>query len=449
MVATPPLLIKGGRLLDPSQGLDEVGDALLRDGKVVHAGAPLEAAPDGAAVVEAAGLVVCPGFIDLHCHLREPGFEHKETVVTGTLAAAKGGFTTVCCMPNTEPAIDSASVVGFIQRKAAAEAAVRVLVIGAVTRGRLGKELADLGELAEAGVIGVSDDGAPVANAALMKSALLYLKPFGLPVIDHCEDPALSRGGVMNEGPVASRLGLRGVPAAAEENMVARNIHLAELTGGWVHLAHLSTAGSVAMVRAAKDRGLPVTAEVMPHHLTLTDEWVLGRQGQGVVNDPLTTGAYDTSAKVNPPLRSSADVDALIDGLKDGVIDIVATDHAPHAAVDKAVTYDEAAFGISNIETALGSLMSLARDGRIDLATLVRRMTSAPANLLGKAGEGLGALRAGAEGDVVVLDPNATWAVDAQAFVSKGKNSPLHGVTLEGRVVATVFGGNVVYREGA
>lgn len=448
MAETRPLFIKGGRILDPSQGLDLVGDLLLQEGRVSYVGAPLESVPD-AEVLDASGLIVSPGFIDLHCHLREPGFEHKETIATGTLAAAKGGFTTVCCMPNTEPAIDSATVVEYIQRKAAAEGVVRVLVIGTVTRGRLGKELADLGELAEAGVIGVSDDGSPVANAALMKSALLYMKPYGLPVIDHCDDPALSRGGVMNEGAVSSRLGLRGVPAAAEESMVARNIQLAELTGGWVHLAHLSTAGSVAMVRGAKERGLPVTAEVMPHHLTLTDAWALGTQGKGDVNDPLTATAYDTTTKVNPPLRSSADIDALVEGLRDGVIDIVATDHAPHAAVDKEVTYDEAAPGISNIETALGSLLSLVHAGRIDLPILVQRMTAAPASLLGKAGQGLGSLQVGSAADAVIFNADSPWQVDPQAFLSRGKNSPLGGVTLKGQVVATVFNGGIAYREGA
>jgi dihydroorotase len=440
------LAIRGGRVLDPARGLDTTADILIEGGRIADVGPGLANGVEN--VVDAQGLVVCPGFVDIHCHLRDPGFEQKETIETGTRAAARGGFTTVCCMPNTEPPIDSRASVEYVLRTAAAVGAVRVLPIGCVSRGRRGETLAELAELAEAGVVGFSDDGNPVADGALMRRALEYSRVLGLPVIDHCEDPSLAKDGVMHEGWVATRLGLRGQPAAAEEAAVARDIALAEFTGSHVHIAHVSSRGSVDLVRAAKARGVNVTAEVTPHHLTLTHEAV-GYSGGG--NDGL---AYDTNAKVNPPLRTPEDVEACVEGLLDGTIDAIATDHAPHALEDKLCEFDQAAFGISNLETALGALLTLVPGGRVDLLTIVQKLTAGPVGALGldrRAGlEDLGSLSPGAPADLVVLDPQREWVVELERFASKGRNTPLAGRTLRGQVVATVCGGRVVYTlEGA
>jgi len=373
-------------------------------------------------------MVVCPGLVDIHCHLRQPGFEEKETIATGTRAAAKGGFTTVCCMPNTDPPVDSGATVEFIRRVASSEGVVRVLPVGCVTKGRAGSELADFGELSTSGVIAFSDDGSPVADSSLMRRALECSQDSGLPIIDHCEDMTLSRGGVMNEGLVAARLGLKGIPAAAEEKMVARDIGLARSTRGRLHIAHVSTAGSVDLIRRARDEGVPVTAEVTPHHLTLTEEMVV---------------SYNTNAKVNPPLRTAEDIVALVLGLKEGVIDVVATDHAPHTAEDKMCEFAQAAFGISGLETALGSLMELVHQGRIDLVTLISKLTHEPSSLLRR--DDLGTLKPGAPADVIVFDPQKEWMVIPDDFASKGKNTPLAGSVLRSRVMVTVAGGVVVY----
>lgn len=440
------LLIKGGRVIDPSQGLDAIGDVLLLEGKVaaVKHGKGL-AAPEGTPVFDAGGLVVTPGFVDLHCHLREPGFEHKETIATGTRAAARGGFTTVCCMPNTDPAIDTRATVEFILERARAEGTARVLPIGAVTKSRAGKHLAELAELADAGCAGFSDDGSPVADARLMRSALSYARPLGVPIMDHCEDPALA-GGCMHEGHIATRLGLRGVPTAAEENMVARDILLAELTGGQVHICHVSTAGSVELIRRARGKGLPLTAEVTPHHLTLTHEWVLGQPDVAQrANGSARRFPYDTNTKVNPPLREASDVEALIAALREGILQAIATDHAPHAMEDKLSPYDEAAFGISGMETAFGSVMSLVHAGKLELPALVGRLTWGPAQIVDRRKVGIGTLKAGAPADVAVLDPSRPWRVETARFASKGKNSPLEEHMLKGMVVATVFGGAMVH----
>ena len=434
-----PVLVKGGRIVDPAQGMDERGDLLILDGVVAVIQTEI-ASPDGARVIDAAGLVVCPGFIDLHCHLREPGFEYKETIATGTRAAARGGFTTVCAMPNTDPVMDSRAVVDFVLRLAREEGAVRVLPIGAVTAGSRGAALTEMAELAEAGAVGFSDDGHPVADANVMRQALSYASGLGLPIINHCEVPELSAGGVMNEGWVATRLGLKGLPRSAEEAMVARDIALAETTGGRLHVAHASTAGTVELVRQAKERGLKVTCEATPHHLTLTDETVLGRGAAAY--EPLSVSAYDTNAKVAPPLRSRPDVEAMVEGLRDGIVDLIATDHAPHASIEKMCTFDEAANGISVLETALGSLMSLVHGGAVSLPTLIDRLTAAPARFLGV---GLGTLRPGASADVTLFDPAAEWVVDPAAFASRGKNTPLAGATLKGRVAATIAAGRVVH----
>jgi dihydroorotase len=435
------LAIRGGRVLDPGRGLDTIADVLIENGRIAKVGAALAAAH----VIEAEGLVVCPGFVDIHCHLRDPGFEHKETIETGTRAAARGGFTTVCCMPNTEPPIDSRATVEYVLRTAAAVGLVRVLPIGCVSQGRHGEALAELADLAEAGAVGFSDDGNPVADASLMRRALEYSQALGLPVIDHCEEPSLTKEGVMHEGWVSTRLGLCGQPAAAEEAAVARDIALAEFTGSHVHIAHVSTRGSVELVRAAKARGVSVTAEVTPHHLTLTHE--------AVAFSPAGNGglSYDTNAKVNPPLRTREDVEACVEGLLDGTIDAIATDHAPHALEDKLCEFDQAAFGISNFETALGALLTLVPGGRLDLPTLVTKLTAGPVKALAldqRPGlDGLGSLTPGAPADVVVLDPQREWVVEPERFASKGRNTPLAGRTLRGQVVATVYGGRVVFAQ--
>jgi dihydroorotase len=438
-----PVLISGGRVLDPSQRIDRVADLLLEGGTVTGISDKISP-PDGAQVIDAAGMIVCPGFIDLHCHLREPGFEYKETIASGTRAAAKGGFTTVCAMPNTQPTMDTRATVDYVIHKAKTEGAVRVLPIGCVTKGSAGQELAEMGELAEAGCIGFSDDGRPVADSNIMRQALTYSTALGLPIINHCETPELFRDGAMNEGWVSNRLGIQGAPNSAEETMVARDISLAEMVGGRAHLAHVSTRGTLELVRRAKESGIAVTCEVTPHHLTLTDEAVMGRSnGDGQAAGPLTLSAYDTYAKVNPPLRTRQDVEAMVSGLRDGVIDFVATDHAPHNSVEKLCTFQEAAFGISVLETALGSLLTLVHSGQLTMPLVVEKLTHAPARFLGRTD--IGSLKPGSEADVTVFDPDAEWTVDTDAFVSYGKNSPLHGSTLRGQVVVTIVGGETAF----
>ena len=446
-MASDTILIRGTRVIDSDQGVDAVTDILVRDGKIA-AIAPLSDGdiPEGCQVIPAGGLVASPGFIDLHCHLREPGFEYKETIATGTKAAARGGFTTLCCMPNTEPPIDNAAVSDFIQRRSRSEGLVRVFPIGCVTKGRKGKELAEMEELAAAGVVAFSDDGDPIDDPHLMRLALTYSLDLGLPLTNHCQERSLSSNGVMAEGWVATSLGLPGIPAAAEEVMMARDLALAELTGGRLHLAHLSTAGAIPLLRQAKERGIRVTAEVCPHHLTITDQWVLGTKGvDGDAAGPL---CYDTSTKVYPPLRTQPDVDALVDALAEGIIDCIATDHAPHDLTSKQVTYQEAAFGISVLETALGSLLQLVHQDRMSLNTVVERLTVGPARVLGPGFAELATLRPGTPADVVLFDPHREWVVDPQQFASKGKNTPLEGTTLRGRVVATLVAGQVVFQDG-
>ena len=427
-----PLLIHGGHIIDPSQGIDETGNLLIIEGRIswLDRGEAMPSRP-GYDVLHAQGLTVCPGFIDLHCHLRQPGFEEKETIASGTRAAARGGFTTVCCMPNTNPALDSQATVDYVRSTAAKEGIVRVLPVGCVSRGRKGREPAPWDELASAGVIGFSDDGDP-ANSPLMRQALEHSRNLGLPVIDHCEDKALSKDGQMNEGTISTRLGLKGIPAAAEEAIVTRDLALAELTGGRLHIAHVSTAGSVDLIRRAKKKGIRVTAEVTPHHLTLTEDSVIG---------------YNTSAKVNPPLRTKQDIQALIQGLKDNTIDIIATDHAPHTGADKACDFKLAASGISGLETALGSLMSLVHDGQLTTATLIAKLTGEPAKIIGNKWGKLGSLTVGAPADITIFDPDLEWIVDSQAFASKGRNTPLEGSRLKGRVMATISQGKLVYKD--
>lgn len=439
-----PILIQGGRIIDPDRQMDQIGDLLIIDGKIQQCGDTVQEMPPETHVINAMGWVISPGFIDLHCHLREPGYEYKETIATGTKAAARGGFTLVCCMPNTNPPLDCGATVEFVLKRARETGSVRVAPIGCVTRGRKGKELANLIELKEAGVVGYSDDGDPVANAHLMRSALTYLLGKDLPIIDHCEDLSLTNEGVMHEDWVASRLGLRGWPAAAEESMIARDIALAEFTGGRLHVAHVTTAKGVELIRRAKENGLDVTAEVTPHHLTMTHEYVMGSSRDGL-EDSLSIDAYDTRAKVNPPLRTKDDTTALLQGLREGVIDAIATDHAPHALTDKQVPFDEAAMGISGLETTLGSLLNLVHTGNLDLMTLVQRLTKGPSSVLGGRFDHLTTLQRGTPADVVAFAPHEEWTVDASQFASKGQNTPLDGQILKGNVKLTLVEGHFAY----
>jgi dihydroorotase len=422
------VLIRNGRVVDPANSIDAVQDVLVSGGRIERVGSRLPA-PDGVTVLDATGKLVCPGFIDIHVHLREPGLEYKETVASGTRAAAAGGFTAVCCMANTHPVNDNRSITDYIRGKAETEGAVRVYPIGAVTRGLAGKELAELAELAEAGCVAFSDDGKCVMNAALYRRAMEYTLPFGAPIISHAEDDHLASGGAMHEGVVSTELGIPGVPAAAEDVMVARDILLAELTGAHLHVAHLSTAGAVRLVREAKARGVHVTAEVTPHHLLLTDEAVR---------------SFDGNMKMNPPLRSKRDAEAVLEGLIDGTIDCIATDHAPHALSEKEGEFDHAASGIVGLETAVSLLMDrLVRPGVLPLATLVARLSRDPARLLGLPG---GSLTAGAPADLTLLDPVAGWTVDPARFESKSRNTPFGGWTLTGRPWKTIVGGRIAWQ---
>ncbi len=428
---TKRLLIRGGRLIDPGRKLDTVGSLLVEDGIVLRLGAEADAAA-GCDVLDAEGLVVCPGFIDLHCHLREPGQEEKETIATGTLAAARGGFTTVCCMPNTLPPLDSREVIDRLMARVAEDAIVRVLPVACVTRGRNGDRLVDMAALADAGVIGFSDDGNPVTAVGLMRRALELTVELGRPVIDHCEDKTLTAGGVINAGAAAETLGVTGMPAYAEELLVARDLELVKATGGWLHVAHVSTESAVELVRLAKVKGLAVTAEVTPHHLTLTEEEVIVSQA---------------NAKVNPPLRTGKDVRALADGLRDGTIDAVATDHAPHTEAEKQRGLADAPFGLSVFETAFGSANSLVQAGHLPLSVLIERLTAGPARILGGRGGRLGTLAVGSVADITIIDTDREWIVDTAEFASKGKSTPLSGRTLKGRVVATLAGGKLVHSD--
>ncbi|MFL5487800.1 MAG: dihydroorotase [Gemmatimonadaceae bacterium] len=425
-----PILLRGGTLVDPSNRLEERGDLLIVDGAIAEIGASLQG-PDEADVIDCTGFLVSPGFIDVHCHLREPGREDVETIATGARAAAAGGFTAVCAMPNTDPVTDNQAAVGFIVRQAQRAAAARVYPIGAISVRQEGKALAEFGEMVGAGAVAVSDDGKPVASAQLMRTALEYARTFRIPVIDHCEEPTLSAGGAMNEGIVSAQLGLKGIPAEAEEIMVIRDILLARLTGGHVHLAHMSTKGSVELIRWGKERGINVTAEVCPHHLSLTEESVRG---------------YETNAKMNPPLRTTKDVEALRDAVKDGTIDLIATDHAPHHYDEKEREFADAPNGIVGLETALAVVVTnLVEKGYLSFAQLVDRMSCTPARIFNLPG---GSLVRGAAADITVFDPKVRWKVDPTQFLSKGRNTPYGGMTLVGRAACTIVAGSVVFRSG-
>ena len=440
-----PIVIKGASVVDPTKETITKAHIIVKDGTIsgIKKGSP-EPLPEYARIIDATNLTVSPGFIDLHTHLREPGFEDKETIASGTSAGIAGGFTTLCAMPNTYPATDSAAVVEFVLQQAKRAGNSRVYPIGCVTKGRQGTELAELRELFESGVVAFSDDGIPIWDSHIMQMALLYSRDFGIPITDHCEDLNLNKGWVMHEGWVSTRLGLSGYPSSGEESMVARNIALAELTGGRLHLAHLSTAGSVELVRLAKSRGLRVTAEVTPHHLTMSEEWVLGVE-ESDYNKPLTKTAYDSLAKVNPPLRTKNDSQALLLGLEDGTIDAIATDHAPHCETDKEVTMQDAAVGFTVLETAFASLMSLVDAGKLKLETVVNRLTVGPASVLGEKLQDLASLNPGTPADLVIFDTNEKWVVDASDFNSKGRNTPLQGKTVKGRIKLVMVQGRIVY----
>jgi dihydroorotase len=428
---TRPLLLKGGRVIDPSRNFDQPADVLIQDGTIAAVGTGL-GMPEGVEIRDVREQVVAPGLVDVHVHLREPGNEDVETIASGARAAAAGGFTAVCAMPNTDPVTDNQAAVGFIVRQSVRAGLTRVYPIGAISVGQRGERLSEFGEMVGAGAVAVSDDGRPVASSHLMRTALEYARTFDLPVADHCEEPTLAAGGVMHEGLVSARLGLKGIPAAAEEIMVARDTLLAGLTGGHVHLCHMSTRGSVDIIRGAKEQGVRVTAEVTPHHLTLTDR---------------ACERYDTHAKMNPPLREAADVAALRQALKQGVIDCIASDHAPHAYDAKEAAFDDAPFGIVGLETAFGVVHTeLVLGGVLTLPELIHRMSTAPAVAFHLPG---GTLRPGAAADVVVLDPTARWTVDATAFSSKSRNTPFAGRALTGRAVLTLVGGKTVHPAGA
>jgi dihydroorotase len=426
-MAERQILLTGGRVIDPDQGLDEVADVLLADGAVAAIGGDITAG-EAADVRDVSGLVVAPGLIDLHVHLREPGGEHKETIATGAWAAAVGGFTAVCAMPNTDPPIDDPAAVGYVAAQGRRAAAARVYPLGAISVGQKGERLALVGEMVDAGAVGITDDGRPVSDSGLMRLALQYAGTFGIPVAAHCEDLSLSRDGSMHEGIIATRLGITGVPSAAEETMIARDLLLAELTGGHLHIQHVSTRNGVDMIRAAKARGVHVTAEGTPHHFTLTHEAVVG---------------YRTEAKVNPPLRTADDRDAVRDGLRDGTLDCIATDHAPHHYDEKEQAFEDAPFGLVGLETALGlAITELVEGGILGLSDLVERMSTSPARAFHLPG---GSLRQGAPADVTVFDPAAEWVVDPVEFVSKSRNTPFAGRTLRGRTRLTIVGGRLVW----
>lgn len=422
------ILIREGHILDPFQDIDSIGDILIEDGEIKDIRLrPSVLRPETTPIetIDASGLYVLPGLVDMHCHLREPGFSHKETIKTGTLAGLKGGFTTLCCMPNTKPVNDNETVTEFILRKAVAEGACYVYPIGAITKDQKGEELAEMGKMYAAGCVAFSDDGRPVMNSLIMRRALEYSKAFGIPIISHAEDLNLSEGGVMNEGVVSTEVGLRGIPKEAEEIMIARDLMLAKLTGARLHIAHVSTRKGVELIRKAKEDGTNVTAETCPHYFTLTEKAVSG---------------YNTNAKVNPPLRTEEDVEAIIEGLRDGTIDVIATDHAPHHRDEKLQEFDKAPFGISGLETAFSLSLALVHKGYLGLTELVKKMSLNPARILGIP---KGSLKPGSKADILIADLDRDFKVEAEKFISLGKNTPFDGYVLKGGVAITICRGKV------
>ena len=424
------IIIKNGHIIDPSQGLDEIGDVIIKDGKIAEiimdkSGKKMKDKDPSMQAVDASGFFVMPGFVDMHSHLREPGYEYKETIRTGTIAAVRGGFTSVCPMPNTNPVNDNVSVTKYIIKKALEEGSCSVFPVGAITKDSQGKELSEIGLLKEAGCVAFSDDGRPVVNSLIMRRALEYSKAFGVPIITHPEDLTLSDNGVMNEGSLSTLLGLKGIPPAAEEAMIARDTILAEITGGILHVAHVSTAGGIKLIKGAKERGIKITAETCPHYFSITEDAING---------------YNTNAKVNPPLRTQKDVDAVIQGLKDGTIDVIATDHAPHHRDEKNREFDKAPFGISGFETALGLSLRLVHNGVLTLSQLVEKMSFMPAKILNLS---KGTLKIGSDADLILVDINKQWTVDPDKFASLGKNTPFTGWILKGLAVVAIHKGQI------
>jgi dihydroorotase len=422
------LLIANGYVIDPAQQVNAGRNLLIENGRVVGLLDRSEAAPEDVHVIDATGLIVAPGFIDLHTHLREPGHEYKETIASGAAAAVAGGWTSICAMPNTDPVNDNPAVTRFIIEKAHAAKLANVFPVGAITKASNGKELAEMGEMKNAGIVAVSDDGRPVPTAGMMRRAMEYARGFDLPVVDHCQDASLSAGGVMHEGRWSLILGLRGMPAAAEEVDAVRDCVLAKLTGARVHIAHVSTRGALEAVRHAKNDGLAVSCEVTPHHWTLTDEAV---------------AEYDTNTKMSPPLRSREHVDAILAAMKDGTIDAIATDHAPHHTDEKGLEFDQAPFGITGLETAIGLAFDLVHRGVIDLERVVEMCSTNPARIFGLADRG--SLRQGAHADITILDPQYEWVFDVNRSKSKSRNTPFNGRAMQGGAVATIVGGRLVY----
>jgi dihydroorotase len=448
------LLLTGGRVIDPANRFDSIADVLILNGKISAVGKNLSAS-EGVGHFDAEGKIVCPGLIDLHVHLREPGQTAKENLATGTAAAARGGFTSVVCMPNTSPTIDNSGTVALIRERAGREGVVNVFIAGAITKNIAGEELAQTGSLKKAGIVAITDDGHCVQNNELMRRACEYAKMFGLPVMDHCQDYSLVTDGVMHEGYWSTVLGLRGWPGAGEEMIVARNILLAELTGAKIHCQHLSAAGSVQLIRDAKKRGVPVSGEACPHHFVLTDAAVAGSEkfwandgkflADSQTDELPAWPAYDTNFKMNPPLRSAKDREAILEGLADGTIEVLCSDHAPHCDYEKEVEFDYAPFGITGLETELAlSLMQLVHTKRISLADMIAKFTVNPARLLNLP---KGTLNAGADADVTVFDPDCEWIFRAEDSASKSKNSPFSGWKLKGNAVATIVAGKIVWSE--
>ncbi|MBI3600227.1 MAG: dihydroorotase [Nitrospinae bacterium] len=417
------ILIKNGRVIDPANKIDAVLDILIENGKIIKVGKSISLQPSAFSLIDASNKLVTPGFIDIHVHLREPGYEYKETIKTGTEAAAAGGFTAIACMPNTKPVNDNQSVTDFILDKAKKEGVVNVYPVGAITKGLKGEELSEIGELKSAGIVAISDDGKPVMNSELMRRAMEYAAMFDLPVISHCEDLHLSEGGVMNEGFISTELGLKGIPNAAEVVMVARDIALAEITGARLHIAHVSASGSIMLIRDAKFRGVKVTCETAPHYFTLTDKDVNG---------------YNTNAKMNPPLRSEGDFLAVREALREGTIDVIATDHAPHESSEKEVEFDRAPFGIAGLETALPLTLKYVNEGAMPLNDAIAKFTVNPARILGL---NKGTLSEGADADITIIDIEKEWQIDVTKFRSKGKNSPFHGWKVKGKAEMVIVGG--------
>ncbi|HTG94322.1 MAG TPA: dihydroorotase [Pyrinomonadaceae bacterium] len=422
------LLIANGYVIDPATDVNAGRNVLIEDGRVVDVISRGEPVSEDAKLIDATGLIVAPGFIDLHVHLREPGQDYKETIATGASAAVAGGWASICAMPNTDPINDNPAMTRFVIEKGKAAQLANVFPIGAITKGSAGKELAEMGEMKNAGIVAVSDDGRPVPTPGMMRRALEYANGFDLTVVDHCQDPSLSAGGVMHEGRWSLILGLRGIPAAAEEMDAVRDCVLAKLTGARVHLAHVSTVGAIEAVRRAKESGLNVTCEVTPHHWTLTDEAV---------------SEYDTNMKMNPPLRSEEHVAAILEGMKDGTIDAIATDHAPHHLDEKALEFDQAPFGITGLETAVGLAFDLVQRGVVDLERVVEMCATNPAKIFGL--KDRGTFKAGAHADVTILDPQLEWVFDVSKSKSKSRNTPFDGRTMQGAAVATIVGGRLVY----